>query len=426
MARMDISEPPPSEVWTLTARWVFPVDRPPLERGTVTIQGEHIIDVEPHGVRAPDRDLGNVALLPGLVNAHTHLDLTGLRGKCPPTPDFVDWLGAIVRHRRERTPQQIQADVQEGLAEAVRFGTTLLGDIAAGGASWGELAGAPLRAVVYYEILGLPEERFMPNLKAAWEWLCAHPRSTNCRPGWSPHAPYSVSRLWLMAARVQSISSSLPIAIHLAETDAEKQLLETQSGPFVPFLKDLNVWQPSQLATDWEDVLRLTAGANPLAYIHANFLPVGVALPPNSGIVYCPRTHAAFGHGPHPFPDFLEGGIRLALGTDSLASNPDLDVLAEARFAHERYPQVSGAALLRMATLSGAEMLGWEQETGSLTAGKSADMIVLALPAEESHDPYLLVLESQMPVQAVFWRGQIVRSLQHTVPDQQDRFRQTP
>src|SRR5262245_22676047 len=81
--------------WTLTARWVFPVDGPPMERGTVTIAGEHIAAVEPHGVRAADRDLGNAAILPGLVNAHTHLDLSGARGKCPPTPEFISWLRQV-------------------------------------------------------------------------------------------------------------------------------------------------------------------------------------------------------------------------------------------------------------------------------------------------------------------------------------------
>src|SRR4051812_19521135 len=103
---MDSSPP----TWTLTARWLLPVDQPPLEHGTITIAGERIVAVEPQGVRAADRDLGNVALLPGLVNAHTHLDLSGLRGKCPPTADFTDWLRAVIRHRRGVTPEQTEGD----------------------------------------------------------------------------------------------------------------------------------------------------------------------------------------------------------------------------------------------------------------------------------------------------------------------------
>src|SRR4051794_4094825 len=103
--------------WTLTARWVLPIDGPPLERGTVTIDGDRIAAVGPRGSAAIDVDLGDVAVLPGLVNAHTHLDLTGLRGQCPPTPDFTHWLRGVIRFRRERSEAQVLEDVSAGVAE---------------------------------------------------------------------------------------------------------------------------------------------------------------------------------------------------------------------------------------------------------------------------------------------------------------------
>ena len=149
---------------SLTARWVFPVDGPPIERGVVTVLGERIDAVDPPGKRTPDIDLGNAAILPGLVNAHTHLDLSGLRGKCPPSPDFVGWLRQVIAHRRTTTPEQTEADIRAGLAECLRFGTTVVGDIASGGASWDALAEAPLWAVVYFELLGLSQDR----AAAAW------------------------------------------------------------------------------------------------------------------------------------------------------------------------------------------------------------------------------------------------------------------
>jgi cytosine/adenosine deaminase-related metal-dependent hydrolase len=127
-------------------------------------------------------------------------------------------------------------------------------------------------------------------------------------------------------------------------------------------------------------------------------------------VVYCPRTHAAFGHAPHPFRELLARGVRVALGTDSLASNPDLDVLAEARFLHARYPNVPGHVLLHLATLAGAEALGRQDEAGSLTAGKSADLVVVPLAAEEPADPHELVLDSSRPVAAVLFRGEWVRA----------------
>jgi cytosine/adenosine deaminase-related metal-dependent hydrolase len=387
---------------------VFPVDAPPLERGTVIMAGERIVAVEPHGTRQADVDFGNTAILPGFVNAHTHLDLSGLRGQAPPSPDFTDWLRQVIAHRRSRTPEQIQQDIQVGLAESLRFGTTLLGDISGDGSSWEILTRAPLRAIVFRELLGLPADR----ASGAWErldrWLASRADTPTCRRGVSPHAPYSVrSSLFFAAA-----SARVPVAVHLAETAAEHELLLQRRGPFVSFLQELGVWAPEGLADDTDHVLRLLQ--NPWALtllVHGNLLSVTAAIPPNASIVYCPRTHAAFGHPSHPFREFLARGVRLAIGTDSLASNPDLDVLGELRFLHQRYPDVPGATLLRMATLAGAEALGWADETGSLTPGKSADLVVLPLLNQEQVDPHLLFLESARTERRVLWRGQWLGSV---------------
>ena len=124
---------------------------------------------------------------------------------------------------------------------------------------------------------------------------------------------------------------------------------------------------------------------------HGNYLSAKTNLSAHTTIVYCPRTHAAFGHSPHPFREFVARGIRVALGTDSLASNPDLDILAEARFIHERHPDFPGDKLLKMATIAGAEALGFDRMTGSLEPGKSADLVVVPLPNVETNDPYRLL-----------------------------------
>src|SRR5207253_992144 len=129
-------------------------------------------------------------------------------------------------------------------------------------------------------------------------------------------------------------------------------------------------------------------------FAHGNYLDPQVPLGPNATIVFCPRTHAFFGHEPHPFREFLRRGVRVALGTDSLASNPDLDLFAEAKFLDQHHPDVPGETLLRMATLGGAEALGWGDETGSLDAGKSADLNVLAIPSQPAADPHSLLFET--------------------------------
>jgi aminodeoxyfutalosine deaminase len=394
--------PAPADEQTLTARWVFPVSGPPIPNGTVTVCGSLIAAVHPAGARTADVDLGNAAIIPGLVNAHTHLDLSGMHGKVPPSPDFVGWLRDVIAYRRGRTPDRVAADVRKGLGEALHFGTTLLGDIAAGGSSWDALAAAPVWAVSFHELLGLPAARVAGVWAEVVRWADDHPDTPTCRAGVSPHAPYSVHRSLIEAA-----ARLWPLCIHLAESPAERQLLDDRTGPFVPFLRELGVWDSSGLSPSWDWVAWRASRAPAALLAHGNYLPAETPLAPNTSIVYCPRTHAAFGHPPHPFREWLARGVRVALGTDSLASNPDLDILAEARVVHARYPDFPGDRLLRMATLNGAEALGFGDRTGSLDPGKSADLVAVPLPDADGPDPFALLFGGAAPdrPRRTMWRG---------------------
>jgi cytosine/adenosine deaminase-related metal-dependent hydrolase len=391
----------------MSARWIIPVEGAPLRRGTITIRGGRVIALEPHGFRTPDVDVGEAAILPGLVNAHTHLDLSDLRGMAPPGPDFTRWLRAVIHHRRQRSEEETAQAVRAGLNEALSFGTTLVGDIASGALSWNVLSAAPLRAVVFYELLGLPRSRARKAWAEAYPWLNAHAGTPTCKPGLSPHAPYSVRAALFRIAGRFARGHRVPLAVHLAESPDEIELLANRSGPFVDFLCEVGAWDPHGLVQDVSSLLKTYADNQNLLLVHANYLSPASPLPPGAAIVYCPRTHAAFGHPLHPVEDFLAAGVRVALGTDSLASNPDLSLLAEARFLHERHPAISAPAIIRMATLSGAEGLGWEHETGSLTPGKSADLVVV--PLEGDHDdPHEHVLRSSFQVSAVMFQGRWV------------------
>lgn len=393
-----------AESWSLTAQFIFPVDGPPLENGIVVVEGALIKAIESAGARKPDLSLGGCAVIPGLVNAHTHLDLSGLRGKIPQAANFTDWLRVVIRHRWGLSPAEIQEAIQEGLKESLFTGTTLLGDISGMGLSWDALSAATLRATVFYELLGLPGARAEQAWIGAQTWLASHSATPKCQPGLSPHAPYSVrASLFDLAAH-----SHVPLSIHLAETREEIELLERHTGGFHGFLEGLGVWDAEGLIPSISKLLEMVQATTSVLLIHGNYLEPSLDFPAGSTVVYCPRTHAYFGHVMHPFREFLARGVRVALGTDSLASNPDLDLLAELRFLGRQFPDVPGSTLLRMATLNGAEALGWQDETGSLRPGKSADLAVVPLPDRNQRDPYRLLIEGSAPVRAVLFRGRWV------------------
>ena len=247
----------------------------------------------------------------------------------------------------------------------------------------------------------------MQNLEALVRWEADVAETALCRKGTSPHAPYSIEGpMFRILAEPH-----LCLATHVAESPGEVELIGSKSGPFAAFLKDLGMWHPNVLVPSFASALRRTRTARRTLLVHGNYLSPDLTIHPNQSLVYCPRTHAAFGHPPHPFREFLARGVRVCLGTDSLASNPDLDLLAEARFVHARHPDFPGEDLLKMATLAGAEALGWEDEAGSLEAGKSADFVAVPLPDRDAADPHDLLFAADAPAGArrtLFrgaWRG---------------------
>ena len=384
---------PSEDEFSLTARWVFPIDSPPIANGVIAVSSGRIRAVEPGGTRAADFDLGDVAILPGFVNAHTHLDLSGLRGLMPPTADFVAWLSQVIAGRRTQTPDAVAADIRLGLAECLEAGTTTIGDIAAGGLSWDILVEAPCRSVVFYELLGLSKVRAQQTWAAATEWLRGRAQTPRCRPGLSPHAPYSVRTSLFRAAILVASGQDLPLAIHLGESLAEIELIDRHSGPMVTFLSDMGVFDPAGLIHSVPDLVKQVRPVRHSLFVHANYLEPDEMIGAGSNIVYCPRTHSAFGHTPYPLASFVRAGARIALGTDSLASNPDLSLFREAQFVRSHHPEVVPHEILRMATLNGAKALGWAADCGSLTPGKSADLAIIELGGFDTDDPAARVLD---------------------------------
>ncbi|MGF1581250.1 MAG: amidohydrolase family protein [Gemmataceae bacterium] len=395
--------------WSLTARWIFPISQPPIPHGTLVIHGDRIFAVEDHRRSQIDLDLGDVVVLPGFVNAHTHLDLTGLHKKCPPSPDFTGWLRQVIAHRISQTREEVEADIREGVRQCLAAGTTTVGDITAKGWSLKTLSENPIRATVFYELLGLTEERAEQAWATALEWLRTHHNTETSRLGLSPHAPYSVrNTLFRQIAeycRAASPLSPIAVATHFIESVGEVELLDHQTGPFREFLQDLGVWDPNGLVESPQELIQTLAGCLTL-FVHTNYLSSDIPISKDATIVYCPRTHAAFGHRGHSFREFLNRGVRVALGTDGLSSNPDLSILEEIRWLRREQPDVAGDQLFRMATLSGAEALGWGSECGSLCPGKSADLVIVPIRSAKTSDPHEAILQGTEPPWKTLFCGQ--------------------
>jgi cytosine/adenosine deaminase-related metal-dependent hydrolase len=212
-----------------------------------------------------------------------------------------------------------------------------------------------------------------------------------------------------------SAKRQIPLALHLAETRQELQLLRDGAGPLVEMMQEFQQWDPAEIPPHSRplDYLQLLAKSHRALAIHGNYLDEEeinflAAHNEQMSVVYCPRTHAFFQHEPYPLVKMLSNGVNVTLGTDSRASNPDLSILAEAKFAVQQHPPVSPETLLQMITMNAAKALGRDAETGTLTPGKFADLAIVDLPPQHDADPYDLILDSASRVVATVFRGRVV------------------
>jgi len=359
-------------------------------------------------------DLGNVALLPGLVNAHTHLEFGDLSAPLgEPGMAFVDWIRRLVDRFRQ-VPRCSDGAIGRGLCECVRCGTTTLGEIAQPGWPVKAFQHAALDAIVFLELIAPTPERVAGLLESAPQHVQSGERSTQWRPGLSPHAPYSVLTELLAAAVSISAARCVPVAFHLAESLEELELMRSGSGALRDYLEELGTCDRELFAPGRRplDYLRTLASAHRALVIHGNYLDdeeiaflAGRA--DRMSVVYCPRTHYYFRHESYPLRKMLSAGVQVALGTDSRASAPDLSVLAEMRHVARYFPSIGRDTILRLGTLDGAAALGRAGEVGSLEPGKLADLAAVALPDRDADDAHELLFDSAGPVTATWHRGKL-------------------
>ncbi|WP_437203628.1 amidohydrolase family protein [Planctomicrobium sp. SH664] len=398
----------------LRARWIFPGDSPPIENGCIEIANGHVQRLIDES-RAADLDLGQMAIIPGLINAHTHLEFSHFTQPLQPLDQFPEWIRNVIASRRDFTGSPAHS-LQRGLTESRHSGVTGIGEIATSNELCRDVfRSSPIapRTLVFREILGLHPDRIESQLAEANSFLAQQPTPEPMQRGLSPHAPYSLHPDLFRRLCDVAGNRRVTVAMHLAESPAELQLLRSGDGPLQELLTALGIWQPKEFRTRLKpyDFLQRLSELERVLVIHGNFLDEDevqlLSQHPQMSVVYCPRTHAAMQEGQHPWQKLLREGINVAIGTDSRASNPDLSLWNELRFLQQQHPQIPAEELLQLGTLNGARALGWT-DVGHLQPGAIADLCVIRLNPEDQHHPNQLF---QGEVCGVLQQGTWVRSI---------------
>jgi cytosine/adenosine deaminase-related metal-dependent hydrolase len=395
----------PATSQILRARIVVPVSRPPIENGAVLISGDRIRAVGAWNdlARWPMArvcDLGEVALLPGLVNAHCHLDYTDLAGQIAPPRSFTDWLKCLVELKRGWGYSDFAQSWLNGARMLVRTGTTTVGDIEAMPVLLPEVWEAtPLRVISFIEMLGVRRHHSPADLLAQAAAVVARLPAGRNRAALSPHAPYSTTPELLRLAAVMARDHGWLLSTHVAESSEEYTMFKAAAGPMFEWL--------AQGGRDMSDC----GGVSPvqqlersgllsenLVAIHLNQLDPGDAeLLARRGVsvVHCPRSHDYFAHRSFPLPGLVRAGVNLCLGTDSLvttrrlAGQPlQLDLFAEMRALHSAWVSAAPRRVLRLVTVNAARALGLTGQVGEITAGAFADLITVPFggPVRQVYD----------------------------------------
>ncbi|HEY0547142.1 MAG TPA: amidohydrolase family protein [Pyrinomonadaceae bacterium] len=386
-----------------SAKWVMPISSAPIADGAVAIEGERIAFVgSRETVRAqfPEaalEDFGEAVILPGLINCHTHLELTAMRGFLEREEgDFFAWLKKLTVARLERmTTEDLYDSAAWGAIEAARAGVTCVGDASdAASASMKALNDAGLRGTVYQESFGpdarLAREHF-EKLREKVSLLREF-ENERVRVGVSPHAPYTVSAPQLELVSAYALDESLPLMMHAAESAAEELLIREGRGTFAESFTRRGIeWNAPGVSTIQYLKRHGVLTARPLLAhcIRVDEEDLETLKASDARVAHCPKSNAKLGHGRAPFAAFLKHDLKVGLGSDSVASNNLCDLFEEARFAVllarvggnriEEQRMISADDALRAATMGGAHALGLENQTGSLEAGMQADLAVVSL-----------------------------------------------
>ena len=367
----------------IRAGFVHPVTAPPIEDGAVLVDDRGIIAAvgpqplvpTPPGVR--ELRFPEASLVPGLVNTHTHLELTHLAGQ-DTEREFAGWIRTLRALKDATTPEEFSRSAERGVRDAWAAGVTCVADTGSTGAPLEALARLGGRGIYYQEVFG-PDptkcDASMAELKQAVTRL-SRLASSRLSLGISPHAPYTVSEPLYQAVAELARREGWPVAMHLAESHAESEFVREGRGPFADALRARGIAITAHHRSPVQYLVRLgvlqrATGWLCIHCVQVDERDVDTLRQAGVGLAHCPRSNRAHGHGGAPLAAFRRAGLRVGLGTDSVVSVGDSSLVAEAAAAG-----LEGADALRMLTLEGARALGLENQIGSLEVGKQGDLAV--------------------------------------------------
>ncbi len=421
--------PPTTPYTAYRARWVLPISSAPIADGVVVVEGTRIAFVGPaHALPAAFGEiacveLGDSVLMPGLVNAHTHLELTAMRGFLEGLA-FRDWLAVLTRARAECfTPESLYDSACAGIEEGLRNGITTFADTTESGAPLAAMRDLGVRGIGYLEVFG-PNPVQCDGAMAGLRRSASTARQSDTalvQAGLSPHAPYTVSADLFRAVAAWARDEQWPVAVHVAESRAETQFVRDGVGPFADGLRARGIAVAPQARSPialLDDCGLLACEPLLIHAIHVDDEDIARIAAHGARVVHCPISNLKLGQGIAPLERLLAAGIATGLGTDSVASNDRMDILGEARQAallhavmHAAPDSLTSDAALRLATLGSAQALGLQSRIGSLEVGKDADLAAFPLDhpdAQPVHDPCVTlvhVLAGVVPARLVIVAG---------------------
>ncbi len=386
------------------AGWVLPVTSPPLRDGTVVERDGRIVYVGPR-LRATevqdDVDLGDALLMPGLVNAHCHLELTAMRGFLDGL-SFREWILRLTMSRRAvLTPAMLLDSARLGVAEGLMHGVTTFADTGDTGTGFDAMLERGVRGICYREVFGPDPQQCAESIATLRRsaWAMRERETALVRVGVSPHAPYTVSDDLFRATAAFASEHGFPLAVHIAESAVETALVVHASGDFADGLRARGIAVEARGRTPvalLESLGVLDVAPLLIHCVRVDAADLATIAIHDAAVAHCPASNAKLGHGTAPLASMRAAGIRVGLGTDSVASNDRMDLLDEARVAtlfantrESRHDALSARDALALATIGGARALGLDEEIGSLEVGKAADLAAFRVPDHRAplHDP---------------------------------------